>query len=407
MKTSLCFLLGLCLSIPLFAQQDSAAQKFPPDELDKLVSPIALYPDSLIALILPSSTTSADIVLAARYLADNGDPSAIDYQPWSDSVKSLAHYPDVVKWMDGNLAWTRQMGEVFEAQPGDVMTAIQRMRAQARAAGLLADTPQQRIVMQEEEICIVPAQPDVIYVPIYDPEILWMRRPYRGPYLTFGVGFSIGNWLYFDCDWRERGIWVQHRTPGWVYRPGWSRPRGDAHEIVGASWRPDPRRARPGRPTHQMAPVAVHPRIMEAPHRDVRDVRSEHPAVHNEDRSGRPGVPAPVRSAPMQSQHAVTQPASPGRPHQVFSPQSQPSHEYRTEEKRSSPQTPRPPSHTPGGPSAPQTQAHSQRSNEVGPSHGTAPAASHTTQPSSTPKSSDNNRDDKKQDSSGHDNSRR
>ena len=152
MKSFIFLLLGLCLSAPLFAQQETTAQKFPPEELDKLVAPIALYPDSLVALILPSSTTSSDVVLAARFLADNGNPSEIDNQPWSDSVKSLAHYPDVVKWMDENLSWTRQMGDVFEAQPADVMTAIQRMRAQARSAGLLTDTPQQRIVTQDEEI---------------------------------------------------------------------------------------------------------------------------------------------------------------------------------------------------------------------------------------------------------------
>src|ERR1035437_9232635 len=184
MKTLICFLFGLCLSVPLFAQQDSAAPTFPPEELDKLVAPIALYPDSLIALILPSSPTAADVVIAARYFAAGGEQDDIDNQPWADSVKSLAHYPDVVKWMDQNLAWTRQMGEVFAAQPTDVMNAIQRMRAQARAAGLLTDTPQQKIITQDEEICIIPAEPDIIYVPRYDPEILWMRRPYSGEFMT-------------------------------------------------------------------------------------------------------------------------------------------------------------------------------------------------------------------------------
>ena len=461
MNSYLCLLLGLCLGLPLFAQQDSVVQTFPPEELDKLVSPIALYPDSLIALILPSSTTSLDIELAAQYLAENGDPSAIDYQPWSDSVKSLAHYPVVVKWMADNLAWTRQMGDVFEAQPADVMAAIQRMRAQARAAGLLTDTPQQTVVMQDEEITIEPAQPDVIYVPVYDPEILWMRRPYYGTYLSFGVGFGVGNWLFYDCDWHERGIWMQHRSPDWVYRPGWRRPMGEAHEGMGEHWRPDPRRVHPDRPMRHAAPVAVRPRIMEDPHREVHFNRPDHPAFHNDDRpghnddrSGRGGVPPQDRSATRPAQQVVTPPSQEGRPRQVVGPQalppsrqyrtedprpdhpavhnddrsgrvgvppqersvtkptqqvvtppprqavvpqSQPPREHRTDDRRYySPQTPRPPSHTPVTPSAPQPQARFQRSNDVGPSHGTAPATGRATQPSPKPKSSDKDRDDKK-----------
>ena len=364
MKTFVCFLLALSFSIPLLAQQEAAAPKFPQEELDKLVAPIALYPDSLIALILPSSTTSSDVVLAARFLSDGGDQAAIDNQPWSDSVKSLAHYPDVVKWMDENLAWTRQMGDVFEAQPADVMSAIQRMRAQARAVGLLTDTPQQKVVMQEEEICIVPAQPDIIYVPRYDPEILWMRRPYYGTFMTFGIGFGVGNWLFYDCDWHDRGIWVHHRTPGWVYRPGWHRPSNEVHVVVGAPWRPDPRRFHPGRPTHAPMPMAVRPRGMDDQRRDFHG-RSErdHQNIRPDARSDR--FVGPAQGSPRAPQHTVTPPPPVSRPHQAVGPQSQPQRDRhdRNQDHPSAPQvqptgqpprdhqlapqTPRPPSHTP------------------------------------------------------------
>ena len=401
MKSFIFLLLGLCLSAPLFAQQETTAQKFPPEELDKLVAPIALYPDSLVALILPSSTTSSDVVLAARFLADNGNPSEIDNQPWSDSVKSLAHYPDVVKWMDENLSWTRQMGDVFEAQPADVMTAIQRMRAQARSAGLLTDTPQQRIVTQDEEIYIEPAQPDVIYVPVYDPEVLWMRRPYHGSFISFGIGFGVGNWLFYDCDWRSRGIWMQHRTPGWVYRPGWRRPDHDVHMVVGAPWRPDPRRDHPGRPMHLSVPVAVHPRMMGDPRHDQNgrpDIRPDRPVFHNDDRPGRVVDPTHGRNAPMPMQHAVP---PQGHLQQVVAPQAQPPREHRMDNRmdnnRPSPQTPRPPSHTPVTPPTPQPQAHMQRPGGGAPAGGIAPAPARTTPPSPAPKPAGKDSDDKKQ----------
>jgi len=410
MKSFISLLLGLCLSGSLFAQQDTTAQQLPPEELDKLVSPIALYPDSLVALILPSATTSSDVVLAARFLADNGNPSEIDNQPWSDSVKSLAHYPDVVKWMDENLSWTRQMGDVFEAQPADVMTAIQRMRAQARSAGLLTDTPQQRIVTQDEEIYIEPAQPDVIYVPVYDPEVLWMRRPYHGSFISFGIGFGVGNWLFYDCDWHSRGIWVQHRSPGWVYRPGWRRPDHDhdVHVVVGAPWRPDPRREHFGRPMHPPVPVAVHPRMMGDPRHDQHgrtDGRPDRPIFHNDDRPGRAVDPSHGRNAPMPPQHVVSPPPQAGRPHQVVTPQTQPPREHRMDNRmdnnRSSPQTPRPPSHTPVTPPAPPPQTHTQRPGGGAPAGGVAPAPARATPPSPAPKPAGKDNDDKKQGAPG------
>ena len=199
-------------SIPVAVQRSA-------EELEQLLAPIALYPDALIALILPASTVPTDIVLAARHLEDNpGDRSQIEHRAWDESVKSLTNYPDVIKWMDENLHWTRQVGETFAVQPADVMQAIQRLRAKARAAGTLVDTPQQQVIAEPQVIRIVPAQPDIIYVPRYEPEVVFVDRPvfYTQPFLTFGLGFPVGSWLAYDCDWRHNVIWVGNRHRRWT-----------------------------------------------------------------------------------------------------------------------------------------------------------------------------------------------
>ena len=197
-----------------------------PQELEQLLAPIALYPDALIAIILPATTAPADIVLAARHVRDvPDDRSQIEHRAWDESVKSLTNYPDVLKWLDENLQWTKQVGEAFAAQPTDVMQAIQRLRAQARAAGTLIDTPQQQVIAEPEAIRIVPAQPDVIYVPYYEPEVVFVDRPvfYPQPFLTFGVGVPVGSWLAFECDWRRHTIWMGDRHRHWTTHD-WHRP---------------------------------------------------------------------------------------------------------------------------------------------------------------------------------------
>jgi hypothetical protein len=217
---------------PPAASQEIAPQRLSPEELDKLLAPIALYPDALIALILPASTVPSDVVLAARFVASNSDPSQIVNQPWDDSVKSLARYPDVLKWMDQNLDWTTAVGDVFIDQPADVMNSVQRLRTEALAAGNLFDTPQQTIIKEETSIRIVPTETEVIYVPEYDPEVVYVQ-PYSqdfGSALTFGVGFAVGSWLNYDCDWDRRGIYVGHWRPGWKRDRDWDRgdwDRGD------------------------------------------------------------------------------------------------------------------------------------------------------------------------------------
>src|ERR1700690_4096869 len=115
-------------------------------QLDQLLGPIALYPDPLIAQILPASTLPAQIVLADRYVSGGGDPNQIDQQPWDPSVQALARYTSVLKWMDENLNWTTQAGQAFLNQQSDVMNSIQRLRTSANNLGNLQTTPQQQVV---------------------------------------------------------------------------------------------------------------------------------------------------------------------------------------------------------------------------------------------------------------------
>ena len=262
MKTLFCLSLALA-AILLPAQEVVPAEPPPstPEQLDRLLGPVALYPDALLAILLPAATEPTDIVLAARYLAANGDNASVDEQSWSDSVKALAHYPAIMKWMDENLMWTRQLGEVFLVQSSDVMLAVQRLRARARASGALVDTPQQQVVLEGETICIVPAQPEVIYVPRYDPEIVYVERPgyYYDSYVVYGVGYPVGFWLAYDLDWGRRTIWYvdrNHWQHDWRGRRDWRRPVypgrpgyiSNPHQYV---WKPVPGHPRPPRTQHQ------------------------------------------------------------------------------------------------------------------------------------------------------------
>jgi hypothetical protein len=238
MKTSFCTLLALCLAASLGAQAPST--QYTPEQLDQLVGPIALYPDPLVALILPASTFPSDISLAAQYLATGGDPAGIDSQTWDPSVKGLAHYPGVLKWMNDNLDWTQTLGAAFAMQPADVMKSVQQQRAKARAAGTLVDTPQQQVVMEGDDIRIVPTDPNMIYVPEYDADDVYdAPAGDEGPFLTFGVGYPVGPWLGFECDWDDFGIWMGPWQRGWAYRREWAGAGGG-----GRRWHPDAVRGR-------------------------------------------------------------------------------------------------------------------------------------------------------------------
>jgi len=209
-------------------------------ELDQMLGPIALYPDPLIAQILPAATLPAELVQADRYVNGGGDPNLIDQQPWDASIKALARYPTVLKWMDDNLAWTTALGQAFLYQQPDVMASIQRLRAQAQALGNLQSTPQQNVIVDNGTVEIVPANPQLIYVPVYQPDVVYFQRPYGSPFISFGLGFAIGGWLNCDFDWGNHHLIVwghDHPRPSdWWYRRPSERPRVEvAHTTV---WQP-------------------------------------------------------------------------------------------------------------------------------------------------------------------------
>ena len=208
---------------------DAAASNQPgnglltPDEMDNLLAPIALYPDPLIAQILPASTFIDQIDEAARYVKQYGRSAHVDDQLWDVSVKAVAHYPDVLFMMDQKYDWTVSLGQAYIDQPQDVMDAIQRLRAEAQAQGNLVSTPEQQVIADAGAIRIVPALPEYIYVPVYNPQVVYVESP--DPFLglvTFGAGLAIGAWLSRDCDWHAHRVYYHGwQAGGWVGR---SRP---------------------------------------------------------------------------------------------------------------------------------------------------------------------------------------
>ncbi|HWE95291.1 MAG TPA: DUF3300 domain-containing protein [Tepidisphaeraceae bacterium] len=277
------------------------------DELQQLVAPVALYPDALLAQVLAASTYPDDVVAAARWEDAGNNPQAADSQPWDTSVKGVARYPDVLHYMASNGDWMNDLGDAFLNQQGDVMSAVQTMRGQALAAGTLASTPEQTVINQDGYIQIIPTDPQYLYAPIYDPQVVYSPPEYAAGqpypvYIHYGPRVEVGDWLDYDLDWHDRAIyfgsWGRDR-PWWndrdahggyhyltdrpgVYRPGAFRDQGGRPIQVQAShWerdnrRPAPRRApgpaarpsneRPDRGYPQRQPAANNNRPPETPH---------------------------------------------------------------------------------------------------------------------------------------------
>ncbi len=235
----------MCIALALqnLAAQDPSQQQAAPDvpllnpqQLDDLVAPIALYPDPLIAQILAAATYPLEVVEADRWLQSNTNlqgtalTDAAQSQPWDPSVQALVVFPTVLAMMDRNLKWTTDLGNAFLAQQGDVMDAIQRQRQRAQAAGKLASNEQQTVQQTTEDnktvIVIEPAQPQTIYVPVYDPVVVWGPPVYHpwpafwfpprpAGYIAAGafgffVGVTVGSYFHSWGGWNN-----------WGWGPGW------------------------------------------------------------------------------------------------------------------------------------------------------------------------------------------
>ncbi len=283
-------------------------------QLDQLLGPIALYPDPLIAEILPASTFPTQIVLADRYVSGGGDPSQIDQQPWDASVQALARYPNVLQWMDQNLEWTTELGQAFLNQQQDVMNSIQRLRQSASNMGNLQSTPQQQVMNDGGDIEIVPADPQVIYVPVYQPSEVYYQSGFG---LTFGIGFPIGFWLNCDFDWRNHNIIVWNhdhpRPPNWWHQP--PRQRNMGHTTV---WHPVNRPGAIGvnrgdrgwgAPNNQPVVATVSRSVSDS----VMPRRTPAPAVRPEAPATRSSMPvARPAPAPVQRVESISRPESNG-----------------------------------------------------------------------------------------------
>jgi len=223
-------------SAPQPAGQPPAYSQQTPEQLQRLVAPIALYPDSLVAQILAASTFPEQVVEADRWVQAHPDVKGdelgkqVDDQPWDPSVKALAAFPTVLGNMDKNLSWTSSLGDAYYNQQQEVMDAVQVMRQRAEDAGNLKTTPQQTVTTNDSTIEIEPASPDVVYVPAYDPWLIyggpilawpgWYPYPgiwYEGPYLSFGLGFGIGwfggygwGWGNWGFNWHDRYAVYNH-----------------------------------------------------------------------------------------------------------------------------------------------------------------------------------------------------
>jgi uncharacterized membrane protein YgcG len=207
-------------------QQAAPAQKtFSQAELDQILAPVALYPDNLLAQILMAATYPLEIIMAARWSSANPGVSgkaledAMAKQPWDPAVKSLTAVPQVLQQMNDNLEWIQKLGDAALAQREDVMKTVQALRAKAAANGNLKTTPEQVVkteVVESSTVYVIESsKPDVVYVPTYDPSVVYGYWGYAGyppyymyppgyvyaPGLAFAAGIFVGAAIWGNCNW--------------------------------------------------------------------------------------------------------------------------------------------------------------------------------------------------------------
>jgi hypothetical protein len=208
----------LLLTMPpglIAQQQPEAGTVFKPEELEQIVAPIALHPDDLIAQILMASTYPLEVVQAERFTKQNanlkGDAltTALEKQDWDPSVKSLVNFPQVLTMMSEKLDWTQRLGDAFLADEKKVLDTIQSLRAKAQAAGNLKTTKEQTVIVEEKIIKIEPANPQVVYVPTYNPTVVYGAWPYPAypPYSYYPPGYVASSMMWFGAGMAMGAAW--------------------------------------------------------------------------------------------------------------------------------------------------------------------------------------------------------
>lgn len=239
------------------------------EEIEALVAPIALYPDPLLAQVLMASTYPLEVALAARWSKAHPDlkgddaVKAVQNESWDVSVKSLVAFPQILAPMGDQLDWTQKLGDAFLAKQKDVFNAVQRLRVRAQQAGHLKSGAQQTVTVdtatsgaaaQQSIVRIEPADPKVIYVPVYDPAIVYGGWGYAGypyyywppygPYypgdaflggIAWGIGLAGAIAIFGDCDWNNGGVHVEHHKARNIDR------NFDASKFEGGRWQHDAR----------------------------------------------------------------------------------------------------------------------------------------------------------------------
>ena len=213
----LAWMMILVLAIPpgVIAQQAQANAVFKPEELEQILAPIALYPDSLVSQILMASTYPLEVVQADRFAKQNASlkgealTKALEAQDWDPSVKSLVNFPQVLTMMSEKLEWTQKLGDAFLASSKTVMDTIQSLRAKAQAAGNLQTTKEQTVIVEEKIIKIEPASPQVVYVPTYNPTVVYGAWPYPAypPYSYYPPGYVATSMFAFGAGVAMGAAW--------------------------------------------------------------------------------------------------------------------------------------------------------------------------------------------------------
>lgn len=207
-------------------QESSSASVFKPEELEQILAPVALYPDSLLSQVLMASTYPLEIVQAHRWYAKNNKLSGtelateLEKQTWDASVKSLVNFPQVLTMMSEKLDWTQKLGDAFLAQQKEVMDTVQNLRKKAQAEGNLESTKDQVVKVEQDTIVVEYADPEVVYVPSYNPTVVYGTWPYAAnppysyyppgysspaPWVTFTAGLAWG-YAWGHCDWDNDDI---------------------------------------------------------------------------------------------------------------------------------------------------------------------------------------------------------